>query len=101
MVKLIIQGRLEGLNKTNNSNRANKFAGANLKKKQQLKVCQEIQIQSIPHFERLKVIFNWYEKHRKRDYDNICSAKKVILDALVEMGKIDNDNQKYIYPIYR
>jgi len=96
--KLTIKGRLKGLNTINKTNRANKYAGNTLKKEQQQKVCQEILIQSIPHFERLKIVFNWYEGNTKRDYDNICSAKKVILDALVKMGKVDNDSQKYIYP---
>jgi len=55
-------------------------------------------MQSIPHFKRIKIIFNWYEKDRRRDLDNIASAKKFILDALTESGVIDNDSQKYIYP---
>ena len=96
--KLIILGRLDGLNKLINSNRVSKWNGVKNKKENQQLVCQYIKIQSIPHFERLRIIFNWYEENRKRDYDNIASAKKYILDALVEMGVIDNDSQKHIYP---
>lgn len=42
------------------------------------------------------VHFEWHEKTRKRDCDNIASAKKFILDALQKENIIPNDNQKYI-----
>ena len=42
------------------------------------------------------VRFNWIEKNKKRDCDNIASAKKYILDALQKQGVIVNDNQNYI-----
>lgn len=35
--------------------------------------------------------FRWYEPNRKRDLDNICFAKKFILDALVSNGVIESD----------
>lgn len=40
--------------------------------------------------------FNWIEKNKKRDLDNIASAKKFILDAMVKAGKIKNDGWKYV-----
>ena len=40
--------------------------------------------------------FCWYEKNRKRDPDNICFAKKFILDAMVKNHVLPNDSQKYI-----
>lgn len=42
------------------------------------------------------VHFEWHEKTRRRDCDNIASAKKFILDALQKENIIPNDNQKYI-----
>ena len=33
----------------------------------------------------------WYEPNKKRDLDNICFAKKFILDALVGCGTIKAD----------
>lgn len=42
------------------------------------------------------VYFEWHEKTRRRDCDNIASAKKFILDALQKENIIPNDNQKYI-----
>ncbi len=35
--------------------------------------------------------FVWIEGGRRRDKDNICFAKKFILDALVSAGVLDND----------
>ncbi|WP_230197975.1 RusA family crossover junction endodeoxyribonuclease [Megasphaera massiliensis] len=35
--------------------------------------------------------FHWVEKNKRRDKDNIAFAKKFILDALQEMGILQND----------
>lgn len=35
--------------------------------------------------------FEWYERNRKRDKDNIAFAKKFILDALVKSHVLKND----------
>ena len=42
------------------------------------------------------VMFDWYEKDRRRDLDNIYSGKKFILDALVKCGVLQNDTQKWV-----
>lgn len=44
------------------------------------------------------VILNieWHEKTKRRDADNIASAKKFILDALVKNGVLENDSRKYV-----
>lgn len=64
---------------------------------------QDNQKQMIPFFKdlknfdkRVKVDFTWVEKDRKRDLDNVCWAKKFILDALVQAKKIPDDSQKYV-----
>ena len=38
----------------------------------------------------------WYEPNKRRDIDNIVFATKFIQDALVQMGVIENDSQKFI-----
>lgn len=38
-----------------------------------------------------RVKFHWVEKNQKRDPDNICSATKFILDALVTMKILPTD----------
>ena len=42
----------------------------------------------------VKLNFRWYEPNKKRDLDNICFAKKFILDALVKNGTIKADGWK-------
>jgi len=40
--------------------------------------------------------FKWHEKTKRRDADNIASAKKYILDAMQTFGVIPNDSRKYV-----
>jgi Holliday junction resolvase RusA-like endonuclease len=42
------------------------------------------------------VCFEWHEKTKRRDADNIASAKKFILDALVKNGVLVDDSRKYV-----
>ena len=42
------------------------------------------------------VSFTWVEPDMRRDKDNISSAKKYVLDALVECGVVPDDNWKCI-----
>lgn len=40
--------------------------------------------------------FEWHERTKKRDADNIASAKKFILDALVKMRVLPDDSRKFV-----
>lgn len=42
------------------------------------------------------VVFEWHEKTRRRDADNIAGAKKFILDAMQRAGILPNDSRKYV-----
>lgn len=54
-------------------------------------------IRHLPRYENAVFInFEWIEDNRKRDLDGISFGKKFILDALVKMGKLPNDSQKYV-----
>lgn len=54
-------------------------------------------IARLPRFERpVKIHFHWIEGTRRRDLDNVCYAKKHILDALVKFGKLKDDNRKCV-----
>lgn len=91
---LIIKGTLPNLNNYTKACRSNRFAGASMKQQAEKIVSAYIQQQlKGVHFDETVVLaFRWFEPNRKRDLDNICFAKKFILDALVTNGVIDNDN---------
>lgn len=91
---LTIYGRLDGLNEYTKACRTNRFAGAKMKTKNEdiITACIIEQLRGV-HFENpVRLTFRWYEPNRKRDLDNVCFAKKFILDALKNNGVIDNDN---------
>lgn len=90
---LIIKGKLAGLNALIGANRQNKYAGAKLKKDEDYYVSLFIrqQLKDMPMLDKFKMDITWYEENKRRDPDNIISAKKNILDALVKEGKLKND----------
>ncbi len=98
MIKIVIDGRLDGLNELINANRRNKYAGAKLKRDNESIITNYIKTQCNVKFERVRISIDWYEKNKRRDFDNIASAKKYILDALVKCEVIPNDGWKNIYP---
>ena len=49
-----------------------------------------------PTTKPVRVYFEWHESTKRRDADNIASAKKFILDALQTHGIIPNDNRKFV-----
>lgn len=97
-MKITIDGRLDGLNELVNANRRNKYAGAKLKRDNESIIMNYIKIQCTESFERVKISIDWYEPNKRRDFDNIASAKKYILDSLVKCGVIPNDGWKNIHP---
>ena len=46
------------------------------------------------------VRFEWHERTKKRDADNIAFSKKFILDALVKCGVLVDDSRKYVKGFY-
>lgn len=93
-----ISKRLIGLNEYTNTNRYNKYAGAKLKKDEQeyIKYCILQQLGKIKIEKPVIGEFTWIEENKKRDLDNICFAKKFILDSLVELGILKDDNRKIV-----
>jgi Holliday junction resolvase RusA-like endonuclease len=76
--------------------RGNKFAAAKYKKNLETQI--GMYILKMPKFTKpIKIHFTWIEGTKRRDYDNICFAKKFILDAMQKYGKLENDNRKYVY----
>lgn len=92
----IIDMKLPSLNDYIRICRGNKFAAAKYKK--QLEEQIRIFILNMPTFIKpIKIHFTWIEGTKRRDYDNICFAKKFILDAMVKYGKLQDDNRKFVY----
>lgn len=94
-MKIEIPLKLPSLNQYINECRKNKFAGAKMKKN----VEDDIgwYINKLPKYEKpIKIKFHWVEENKKRDLDNVCFAKKFILDSMVKCGKLKDDNRRFV-----
>lgn len=97
--KLVISGRLPGLNQYQLACRKNKFAGGSMKKKcvKDISVYIAQQLPNIHIDKKVKIDYVWYEPNMRRDLDNISSfGRKCIQDALVEFGTLKNDGWKNV-----
>ncbi len=87
--------KLPGANEYINACRRNRFAGAKMKSDVQSQIGAFIS--DLPVFDKpQRIHFLWIEGNKRRDLDNICFAKKFILDALVQNGKLKDDNRKFV-----
>lgn len=93
-----INKRLPSFNEYTRVNRMNKYVGAEMKRQEEdfIYLAIKNQLGNLKIKNPVKVNFLWIEENGKRDLDNICFAKKFILDALVKAGIIANDNRKYV-----
>lgn len=92
--RLTIPGRLPGLNEYTTACRTDPRAGNRMKREAQTTVQWMIRAQ----LHRMKIekpvfmLFTFYEQDRRRDRDNVSSfARKVIQDALVKTGTLQDD----------
>lgn len=97
----VIEEKLPSLNDYINVCRNNKYKGAKFKKDVENLIAVYIRNAKIkkvlkPTDKPVVVHFEWHEKTRRRDADNIASAKKYILDAMQTSEIIPNDNRKYV-----
>ena len=93
--------KLPGLNEYTEQNRRNHFAGAKMKKNNELAIKLYIinalrKGQITKHTEKCRLKLLWIEKNNRRDGDNIAFAIKFIQDALVACGVFPDDSRKYI-----
>lgn len=92
--KLIILGRLPGLNEYTAANRTNPYKGGKMKKDAEDTIIWQIrhQLRGM-HIDNPVILkYDFFEPNRKRDLDNISSfAHKVIQDSLVKTGVLKND----------
>ena len=96
---LTIPGRLPGLNEYTDCTRLHRQKGAEMKKYWQNIVGWHIRAQL--HGKAFKkpvfLLFTFYERDRRRDRDNVSSfARKVIQDALVAGGVLQDDGWDYV-----
>lgn len=93
MVTLTIEGQLPNLNDYTKACRSNRYAGAKMKQDSERIISAYImqQLKGVSFDGTVSLNFRWYEPNKRRDLDNICFAKKFILDALVNNGIIKAD----------
>ena len=96
---LTIKGRLPGLNEYTNECRTNPRDGAKMKRDAQDLVMWHIlsQIRGLRFTKPVFLLFTFYEQDRRRDRDNVSSfARKVIQDALVKCGNLQDDGWDHV-----
>lgn len=97
-MKLVINGRLPGLNELIAAERTNRYKAAKLKREAEALVLWSAKA-SLRGKVTTPVIMHylWIEPNMKRDKDNISSfGRKVIQDALVKGGYLPGDGWNYI-----
>ena len=104
-MKFILQGEYCTLNEYSDANRTHYRYGASIKKAETNRAVMELGNQftwTTPYtgeesYAPKSVFkFTWYRKNRRTDPDNIAFAKKFILDAMQEVGIIENDGWSQI-----
>lgn len=87
--------KLPSLNEYINVCRTNPYKASKFKKDLERDIGKYVSW--LPTFDNpIKIHFHWVEDSKRRDLDNVCYAKKHILDALVKMGKLKDDNRKFV-----
>lgn len=87
--------KFPSFNKYIDANRSYRYGGNNMKRQVQDDISWYLR--SLPEFNKpVQIHFHWIEGDARRDWDNVMYAKKFIQDALVELGKIKNDNRKWL-----
>lgn len=96
--KFVIDKRLAGANEFIKKAYSTRYAGNGLKKEEQEYIiwCIRKKLGNIKIDKPVIGHFTWIEENKRRDLDNICFAKKFILDALVESGVLADDNRKIV-----
>ena len=93
--RIEIPYRFMSFNQYINECRKNKYSGARAKKKIQNDIGWYIR--QLPVFDKpIKIHFHWIEENKRRDLDNVFYAKKFILDSMVECGRLQDDNRKFV-----
>ena len=95
MTRIEIPVKLPSLNDYIAACRGNAYGGASMKKRIQKEISPYIS--KLPKFNNpIYIHFHWVEGNSRRDLDNVAASRKFILDAMVECGKLKDDNRKCV-----
>ena len=102
--EFVILGRLPGLNEYTKACRSHWSKGAKMKRQVEEDIGWHILAARGAHKLHpvsgpVSLSISWHESDRRRDLDNIVSAKKFILDAMQKMGIIPNDDREHVRAI--
>lgn len=100
--KFTINRRLPSLNDYINKCKHNTRIAAAFKKNWDNLICYEIlsQQKGLQIKKPVYVHIHYIEENMKRDIDNIYSASKYILDALVKIKVLENDSPRYVKDVF-
>ena len=98
---LNINIKLPNLNDWVNAMNRNRYAGHEMKKKNQQAIVWMIKAQKLQRVKRaVHIRYMWHEKTKRRDKDNVSAfGRKVINDALQERKILPDDNNEWIRSI--
>lgn len=96
-MRIVIDYKLDNWNETVNINRRNRYAAAAKKKKEMSIV--HLFLRDVPKIEKYPIRLNctWHVKNIGSDLDN--KSLKAVLDAMQEVGILENDNIRHINEI--
>ena len=94
-MRIEIPMKLPSLNDYVNVCRTNKYKAA--KYKADIEHLIGLYLMKMPKMDNpIRITFTWVESSKRRDLDNVCFAKKFILDAMVKTGKLKDDNRNHV-----
>ena len=94
--KIFIEGKFTSLNKYIDANRVNRYKGAKIKKSETFAAYIQAKASGVKFETPCNIKFTWYISDLRTDPDNVASAKKFILDGMVQAGVIPDDKYKQI-----
>lgn len=103
--EFVITRRLPSLNDYTRACRAHWSKGAKFKRDVEMDIIWCIKAARAngtlrPVEGRIALHIEWHERNKRRDADNIASAKKFILDAMQKAGIIPDDSREYVAGLY-
>ena len=90
------EGKFPSRNQAENAARTHWAAGYKLKKEYTDSVAWQAKAQNVGSYSKAHLTITFVEPNKRRDYDNVISGLKYLLDGLVVAKVIPDDRPKYI-----